>query len=253
MAEPFRPAPPTLAERAASWLALPVLMVMAAGVRRRSFRMPPASGPVTGRVPGAEPALRLLVIGDSSAAGVGVAHTREGLAAHVATEMARLSGQAVAWRMAGANSATAASLRDHVLPHVEPRDFTHVLVCVGTNDAKNYHTGNRFCRAFGGLAYALRTRFPDARIVWSPPIDMRDMPVLPPFLARMAHVRGRRITANGAQLCFERGLVAAAPLPVHDVAGFAADGFHANAVGCGHWAVHVAPMLLAEVADSTKA
>jgi lysophospholipase L1-like esterase len=167
--------------------------------------------------------------------------------------MARLSGRAVTWRSAGANSATAAELRDHVVPHVEERDFTHVLVCVGTNDAKNYHTGGRFCRAFGGLAYALRTRFSGARIVWSPPIDMREMPVLPSFLARMLQVRARRITANGAQLCSERGLIAAPPLPVHDKAGFAEDGFHANAIGCGHWAVHVAPILLFGSAHSPKA
>jgi lysophospholipase L1-like esterase len=242
---------PGLAERLLSWASLPVAILQGRAARRRSLRMPPASGPLTGMVEAsgggqAATSVRLLVIGDSSAQGVGVGTTADSLAAAVASEMNRLSGRRVEWRMAGANSATAAELRDHVVPHVAERDFSHVLVCVGTNDAKNFNSGGRFCREFGGLVYALRTRFPEARIVWSPPIDLRDMPILPRFLGRILHIRGRLITANGKQLCRERGLVAAPPLPVHDPAGFAADGFHASAIGCRHWAVHVGPILLAE-------
>jgi lysophospholipase L1-like esterase len=239
-----------------SWLALPIAYPQGVLARRRSLRLPPAEGALTGTAAAFEnrdeasgqvaklPPIRLLVIGDSSAQGVGVGATMDSLAAQLAREMNRISGRVVDWRMAGANSATAAELRDHVVPHIERQDFTHVLLTVGTNDAKNYHRGHRFCRTFGTLLYAMRTRFPDARIVWSPPIDMRDMPLLQRFLGSVLQIRVRLITANGNQLCFERGVVAAPALPVHDITGFAADGFHAGAGGCKHWAVHIAPYML---------
>jgi lysophospholipase L1-like esterase len=254
----MKPMPPTFAERLFSWGALPVAFVQGKSARRRSLRMPPAEGlhggtiaagdqrdEVLGGRGGAVP-IRLLVIGDSTAQGVGVGVTADSLAAKTARELNRLTGRIVHWRMAGANSATSADLRDHVVPHVEPRDFTHVLLTVGTNDAKNYHTGRRFCRAFGGLIYAVRTRFPEARIVWSPPIDMRTMPLLQPLLGRVLNIRARHVTGIGAQICYERGVVAAPSLPIHDVAGFAADGFHPGPLGCRYWAEHVAPVLLDE-------
>jgi lysophospholipase L1-like esterase len=242
-----------------SWVALPFAFMQGVLARRRSLRLPPADGPLTGTAAAFEnrdeasghpiklAPINLLVIGDSSAQGVGVGATMDSLAAQLAREMNRLSGRVVHWRMAGANSATAADLRDHVVPHIAHEDFTHVLLTVGTNDAKTYHRGHHFCRTFGTLLYAVRTRFSGARIVWSPPIDMRDMPALQPFLGRTLQIRARLITANGNQLCFERGVVAAPALPVHDITGFAADGFHAGAGGCKYWAVHIAPYMLGMV------
>ena len=51
-----------------SWLAFPAYVWQGLGVRRRTARMLPASGPVRHRIEGAEPEMALLVIGDSSAA-----------------------------------------------------------------------------------------------------------------------------------------------------------------------------------------
>ena len=54
------------------------------GVRRRTERMLPARGPVLHCVEGQEPAISLLVLGDSSAASVGIGHSENGLAAQLA-------------------------------------------------------------------------------------------------------------------------------------------------------------------------
>ena len=231
------------------WLCLPVVALQGRAARRASFRMAPADGPLRGDVPAAKeasgPEIRLLILGDSSAAGVGAAQTSETLGPLLAEELATRTGSRVLWRMAGSNSATAADLRDHVVPNLAREDWTHVLICVGTNDAKNFVTGRAFKSGFGGLLYALKARFPDARLVWSPPIDMRTFPALQPFLGAMLEIRAQVIRAQGAQLCFERYAVAADPLPVEDATGFAADGFHANGLGYRIWAKHVAPIFAA--------
>lgn len=64
----------------------PVLIGQGPRVRARAIEMPEPAGPREGAV-GAGPALRLLVTGDSSAAGVGVAHQDEALTGQLARRL----------------------------------------------------------------------------------------------------------------------------------------------------------------------
>jgi lysophospholipase L1-like esterase len=221
------------------WLCVPALFVLGQRVRARTVRMVPPPGPLAGRIEGNGETLRLLVMGDSSAAGVGADHTSECLGPLIAANLNAATGQPVEWRMAGSNSAVATDLRDHVAPHLPHEYWTHILFAVGTNDAKNFVTARSFTKGFGGLIYALKAKFPDARIVWSPIIDMEKMPTLTPFLARMLNIRARLLNSVGADLCGERYAIAADPLPISIPDGFAIDGFHANPKAYKIWADHV--------------
>ena len=221
------------------WLCLPVLVFHGRAVRKRTVRMVPPPGPLTGTIDGKGEMLRLLVMGDSSAAGAGADHTSECLAPLIAANLHDATGKPVYWRMAGSNSAIASDVRDFVIPHLPSEQWTHILFAVGTNDAKNFVTLRGFKKGFGGLIYALRAKFPEALIVWSPIIDMEKMPTLTPFLARMLNIRARLLNAAGAELCSERYIIAADPLPISIPDGFAADGFHANGKAYKVWADHV--------------
>ena len=234
-----------------SWLAFPAYAWQGIGVRLRIRRLLPAEGPVTHTLPGQGTAVRLLVLGDSSAASVGIARTDGGIAARLADMLARDTGRPVTWRAAGFNSATATQLRDHVVPNLAHDDWTHVVLAVGTNDAKNFHTVSRFKRDFGGLLYALRAKFPGARIVWSPVVDMTTVPALPPLLARILEIRAQAINAMGTRLCHERGVVPASRLPVEDPSlGFSTDGFHASEAGYRAWAEHLLPLIELPAAEA---
>ena len=230
-----------------SWLALPVYVWQGLGVRRRPPRMLTASGPVRPPNAGAEPAIRQLVLGDSSAASVGIESSEQGLAAELSRLIAERTGQGVVWRAAGFNSATSGQIRDHVLPNLAPEPLTHIVLSVGTNDAKNFHTVSRFKREFGGLLYALRAKWPEARVVWSPVVEMTRVPALPPLLGRILEIRAGAINAKGEALCFERGAVPATRLPILDpAAGFSTDGFHASVAGYAAWAEHLLPLVIGE-------
>jgi len=236
-----------------SWLALPVYVWQGAGVRLRTRRMRPAAGPVIDRVPGKGEPVRLLVLGDSSAASVGIARTDGGLAAGLAPLIAAATGRPVEWRAAGFNSATAGQLRDFVVPNLAHEPWTHIVVSVGTNDAKNFHTVRRFKREFGGLVYALRARWPQAHIFWSPVIDMACVPALPALLGRLLEIRAGLLNRMGERLCRERGVTAAARLPVEDPStGFCQDGFHASEAGYAAWARHMAPLLVATLSPAVS-
>ncbi|MCY0096518.1 SGNH/GDSL hydrolase family protein [Hoeflea ulvae] len=236
-----------------SWLLAPLALIKGLGVRRLAPRLPPPSGRPRGQVGDGPAQLRLLVLGDSSAAGVGAERIEDTLGPQIAACLNAATGKPVSWRNAGANSAIAAQIRDHVVPNIEDRDYTHVVLAVGTNDAKNFVTRSAFKKGFGGLLYAAHARWPDARIYWSPVVDMNHVPALPASLAYVLGLRAGIINTMGIQLCRERYATAAAPLQIEGPEGFAADGFHANALGYRHWAAHLARFIAdAEPAPSSS-
>ncbi|MEM0898589.1 MAG: SGNH/GDSL hydrolase family protein [Pseudomonadota bacterium] len=171
----------------------PVYVWQGIGVRMRIERLKPAALPVEGEISGNDDPIRLLVIGDSTVASVGVQELDGTFAYAMANALHERTGRAIIWRSAGANSASSGDLERHVLPHIEPRNFTHVLVSVGTNDMKNFHLISRFKREFGALLYGLGTRFPRARILWTTIPDMRKFPALPKQLGRVLAARAELI------------------------------------------------------------
>jgi lysophospholipase L1-like esterase len=228
-----------------TWFALPVYVWQGLGVRRRTKRLSPPHNPGSLSFPGKGEAIRLLILGDSSAAGVGVDAIDKSFAGFLPRLLSERSGRPVHARIAGMNSATAAHIRDHAVPHIEPRDFDYIALNIGTNDAKNFHTGRRFCRDFGTLLYALKARFPHATIIWSGVLDLEKVPALPRPLARILGIRSRIIDANGRALCHERGALA----PHGDwrsvAENFSEDGFHASEQGYREWAESVAMYIIA--------
>ena len=104
---------------------------------------------------------------------------------------------------------------------------------------KNWHSTRRWKKGFGGLLYALRTRFPEARIYWHQAIDVQKVPMLPEPLAWIMTLRVALLNRKGAQLCVERGAVVVPPVPADGPEGFCRDGFHASELGYEGWARHM--------------
>ena len=124
-----------------TWLAFPVYVWQGLGVRRRTSRMLPAHGPVLHEHRGSDAGVSLLVLGDSSAASVGIEQfARTGLPRSSPSLISARTGRAVRWRAAGFNSATSGQIRDHVLPNLSADPWTHIVLSIGTNDTKNFHS-----------------------------------------------------------------------------------------------------------------
>lgn len=232
-----------------SWLLFPVYVWQGVATRRRVERMRPPAGEPWGSF-GApsirEAAVKLLIIGDSSAAGVGVDSIEDSLAPRLAERIYALTGLSVFWRAAGSNSAVSAEVRDFVVPNLAREAFTHIVLMIGSNDAKNFHSSRRFKKGFGGLLYALKAKWPEARIVWSPPVDLKRVPALPRGLAHVLELRARIVRKLGARLCAERGAVVATTLPRVEPAGFSRDGFHASVEGYAYYASHLVNYVLGD-------
>jgi lysophospholipase L1-like esterase len=119
-------------------LLAPCLLWQGWRVRRRTPRLPEADGPRAGWVPAARPLsgppLGLWVVGDSSAAGVGVSHQHLALAEPLARQLAQRLGRPVAWRLharSGVTAGGALGLMDGADLSVHP---TVLVTVLGVND-----------------------------------------------------------------------------------------------------------------------
>jgi GDSL-like Lipase/Acylhydrolase family len=117
----------------------PVLVRQALRVRQRTPRLPEAAGEQRGIefTANATHLLRLLVVGESTAAGVGVTELREALPRQLAVMLAARGQCNVAWSMSARTGATASFAAEKLAP-VAPIGQDIAVVTVGVNDALKF-------------------------------------------------------------------------------------------------------------------
>ena len=136
----------------------PVLLPQARWVRRTALRLPEATGPREGVVGGGETRFRVLVVGDSSAAGVGVADQAQALALPLAKEVAARMQVAVGWQLVaqtGVNAQEAIELVQRSTP--APADVA--VVVLGVNDVTSQTRAPRFIDSLARLVAALPVKW----------------------------------------------------------------------------------------------
>jgi lysophospholipase L1-like esterase len=222
---------------AASALLLPVLFWQGRRVRRDTPRLPEAAGPREGSVAGQSPPLRLLVLGESTAAGVGAPDHARGLTGQIATALARECGRAVAWRVIARNGATAEVTRRELLAPAGSVRADIAVIVLGVNDTLQLHRSARWRRDLRALIEAVRSQCGEIPILLAgvPPIER--FPALPRPLAGALGTRARLLDLAAAGLA--RSLPGVSHLQVdgegHGDEFFCADRFHPSVHGYGLW------------------
>jgi lysophospholipase L1-like esterase len=226
--------------RIAALLLAPVVLRQAKQLREDVPRLPEAHGAKDGLVHGASGPdavasavphpLRLLVVGDSTAMGTGVAVLDDAIPGRLARLLAGTRGGAsgVAWRAVGRSGATSAQvLADFAAPAVGAH-FDVAVVLVGWNDALRLRSPREFARSLAALLDRLHSGSPDARLLVVAPPEFARFTILPNPLrwALGSHARG--LTRTSARVAHEHSAVSA---PGFDGQAVASDGFHPSAAG----------------------
>jgi lysophospholipase L1-like esterase len=221
-----------------AYLLAPVLIYQGRGLRRRIPRLPEATDPA-GTAAGNPPPLRLAVLGDSTAAGVGASTHTDALAGQLAAAMAAQTGRSVSWRAVARSGATSLTARE-LVPRLVDADCRPdlVVVCVGVNDLKNLRSLRAWDRDVAALLAAIEDAAPEATVLVSGMAPVSRFPALPqPMRAVMAL---RAIAMDHAL----RRLAGGRHVPVDaSMIGdgfFATDGFHPSSRGYQAWAAALA-------------
>ena len=225
----------------------PVAFLLAAAqgarLRRATEILPPATGPTRGVVPGPSDrtAVRLLVIGDSTAAGVGAANHEEAIAGSLARLAAEDVGSAVEWRVIARSGATSRRVRHSLLPELEASDpFDLAVVLVGVNDVLARRHPDQWQEDVAAVLARVTGRAGLVVMTGIPPFDR--FPSMPGTLGRYLTRRGRRLDEVAERLCRDQERIVwidSAGLLADDAEFFARDGFHPSATGYQTWATAI--------------
>jgi len=214
----------------------PVLYGQAKHLRRITPLLPDAQGGPQGGVAGPN-ALDLLVVGDSTAVGVGADHHDEALAGSLARGIRERSGRGVRWTIVGESGATTRDLLERYLDAATAASHDLVFVSIGANDAIGVRSRQAFTRDLTALLDALREASPEAPIIVSCFPVFGRFPTMPQPLRSTLYLHSRSLEDAGRRVVARLpGMIMSPPPPPYTDGFFGADGFHPSAKGYREWA-----------------
>ena len=225
-------------------LLAPVLLFQGRRVRRLTPRLPPADGPQDGTIGDGPDPLRLVVVGESTAMGVGVAAHAVGLVGHTARALGSAMGRPLHWRVLGRGGATGRALLKEFIAPAPPLDADIFVVILGVNDTLGFSSPAGWTRSLDALLESLRRRSAGAPIVLAAVPPMQHFPALPSPLRQVLGFRAYVLDRAAIAWAGARQAVAHVPYRFAERAEipeiFCSDGFHPSALGYQRWGAALA-------------
>lgn len=209
----------------------PLLIHQGRRARRNTIRLPEAGGDPFGQYGEGVPHRRILVIGESTAAGVGVKRHDQGLASQLASLLHERNDETIAWHTFGINGATLAELNDK-LPLETLPDADLVLLSMGVNDTTNFTPRHRFRQQLLDLRDSLKKPYPaPMRLLSVPPMHL--FSALPSPLRQMMGWRARQLDGVYRELARSQpdDFIHLRYKTVTDSSLLAEDGYHPGNTG----------------------
>ncbi len=204
----------------------PVLVTQALATRRRAPVLPEAEGPRQGRIGSGRHPLRLLIAGDSSASGVGVAFQDQAFAGHLTRELHRRVARPVRWSLHARSGLTTQQVHALLRGQALLRSDLAVVV-TGVNDVLELVTPRRAVRHRELLADWLLSHVGVAHVIFTPLPPMHRFPLLPQPLKRIMGDDARAHNDALARWAATRDDVSFVPIELELAADHMAhDGFH---------------------------
>jgi lysophospholipase L1-like esterase len=226
--------------RLALAVGLPILWWQGRRVKRDTPRLPEAAGARVG-VSGAGQPLRVLILGDSAAAGVGVSHQDEALLGQI---LALLTPHyRVFWQL-HATSGFRLSDVYQSLEDLQGQPFDVVLLSVGVNDVTAFTPQRRWIRQYQQLIEHFSQQSAATQLLCTAVPPMYAFSALPQPLRYLLGQRARLLNRALSTLldCYPQAHLLDLALPLTPDM-LAADGFHPSRHAYQRWAAVAASQI----------
>jgi lysophospholipase L1-like esterase len=232
----------------------PLLLLQARTVRRIIPMLPDSAQPWTGSLDVPDPdgsldathpdgsldathPVRLLVLGDSTAAGVGASTQDEALPGNIARQLKKHWDRGSTWNAIGENGATAADIVERFLPSATVAEYDLIFLSIGANDALQIRSRGAFRRDVRTILRRLRARNPHAFVLVSSLPAFFRFESLPNPLRWVLYLHSSSLEAAARRVVAgEPGVMMSPPPPPYTAGFFATDRFHPSASGYHDWA-----------------
>lgn len=219
---------------------VPIALVQGAWVVLKTERLGEADGPRSGTA-GAGAPCRLMVVGDSSAAGVGAKTQDEALAGALVRHLA--PHLEVHWRIIAKSGATAATVTG-MLEAADAQMADVAVIACGINDAKNGVPRGAWQRNYATLIDTLQNRFSVSLVVISGLPAVEKFPLLPNPLRQIMADRTKLFDGDLQTLARKRAGVMYLSMDfANDPGQMASDQFHPGPQIYHSWGAKAAEMI----------
>ena len=223
----------------------PLLLAQGRWVRSRVPILPEPPGDRHGEA-GSGELIRLLIVGDSAAAGVGASHQDEALLGQTVSRL--VPPLRVAWNLQARSGATTKDTLDR-LDALEPGEYHVAVTSLGVNDVISMTSRRDWRRQQARLRRILREKFRVGTLIVSGLPPMHEFPALPQPLRWHLGSRATEfdndlradIAADGRAEFIDLRFEA-------DISLAASDGFHPGPGVYSLWADRVAAIVLDSIA-----
>lgn len=236
------------------WVAplLPLMAIQGKRIRASVPRLPPAKGTSGYIGAGKAQPLRLITLGESTIAGIGVETHAEGFSGTLARALADQLGKPVAWKVYAKSGYTAERVTEMLVPQITETDIDLIVIGLGGNDAFHLNPPWRWRRSIRELIAALRQRFPETPVVFANMPPIRNFPAFTPLIKRVvgSHVEWLGQALGHVVRPLPNVFYYARVITLEDwrdrlgvsvpPAGFFSDGVHPSALTYQVWARDVA-------------
>ena len=212
-----------------------VVLPQARRARREIPALPDAAQPWSGDIAGDDP-VNILVLGDSTAAGVGALTQDEALPGNLARALSNEWERGAHWRAIGENGATTYDIVRRYLAEASTERYDVVFLTIGANDALQLRSRGAFRRNFRTILRRLRSVNPKALILVSCLPGFWQFKALPNPLRWALNLHAQSLeTVARSFVRSEPGVIMSPPAPEYTPGFFASDRFHPSAAGYREW------------------
>ncbi|MRR16733.1 MAG: SGNH/GDSL hydrolase family protein [Deltaproteobacteria bacterium] len=225
---------------------VPLIIAQGLYVRRITPRLPEPKGSRSG-LDGSGPSIRLLILGDSAAAGVGVSTQKEALSGQLISALG--SDFRVSWTLIAQTGHTAETVAA-MLETAPTEAFDVVVTSIGVNDVTHGTMARQWIIRQRRIIDLLQSKFHARHIFLSSLPPMHLFPALPSPLRWYLGMRAKRFNELLMEIAADchRCALVATHFPLED-AYMAVDGFHPGPLAYRVWADQIAANIRSRLAS----
>jgi len=213
----------------------PLLYLLGQRTRRKIGLLPEAAGDKSGCAGGGEETVELLVIGESTVAGLGAKTHEAALAGQFAKRLSERIDKNVKWTAIGKNGVTAKRTIEELLPLVPNKTFEYILIGLGGNDVLKFSSPRKWRRTMIELISRLRETSPNSTIFITNCAAIHTSPALPQPIKFLLSKLSKMHNANAIEFTAQMNRVFYYHQPRSVPDGFFADGIHPSEFGYSIW------------------
>lgn len=213
----------------------PFLYLQGQRVRRKIGRLPDAQGETIGKHGDGESFVKLLVIGESTAAGVGARTHETALAGQFARFLSEKVGKSVHWQVIGRSGITVKETIHELVPKIPGERFDYILVALCGNEVLKLRSPRTFRRDMIKLLGILQEKNEGASFFITNAPAVRLSPVLPQPIKFILGSLSALHDSNAKEFTAKMKNVFYFHQPQEVPEDFFADGIHPSEKGYTAW------------------